>query len=510
MYYFKFLASSGTRNLLKWVVAVAVCFSIFGQSLHAQRVIDFTMDSAIEIAMRNSYDVRQLELSIDRSNKWLEAERAGLKSRFYMNLVFPELEAVSDYQYDSNLQRRVLVRENTQLFQANVSIRQPVILFGYPTNGYLSLNNRMYRYTQRDGENNTRYYNRYFISFDQPLFQPNRLKFDLEEAQIDLEEQELDYLQDLMRLTQRTVSRYYDLFELSYETALYSNYIEGLEEAEGIVKALVAEDSSRAIELTQVQVELTNAREQLAQNQSDLRLEKSQTKQQLRLSVDDSLVIEPEISLTPITVDREQAIEYGYNLHPSLRLQELDRRGEEIDLINTKGQNSLRLDLEMTYGLEKSDEHYYNLWEDQETSYTLGLNAYIPIWDWGQRRARIEAREISLEKRELYIEEEMAQIETQITNDILNLQEYQRRALSMQENLQRAREISVVSLEQYQDGAISIRDLLQSLERELDTSDNFLQAYLGYRESLMDLIRDTFYDYENGMSMVERFNIAQE
>jgi len=30
----------------------------------------------------------------------------------------------------------------------SLSVVQPVILLGYPTNGYLSLNNRMYRYTQ--------------------------------------------------------------------------------------------------------------------------------------------------------------------------------------------------------------------------------------------------------------------------------------------------------------------------------------------------------------------------
>ena len=36
------------------------------------------------------------------------------------------------------------------------------------------------------------YYNRYFVSYTQPLFQPNELKNDLEEAELDLESDEID------------------------------------------------------------------------------------------------------------------------------------------------------------------------------------------------------------------------------------------------------------------------------------------------------------------------------
>ncbi len=58
-----------------------------------------------------------------------------------------------------------------------MSVRQPVILVGYPTSGCPSLNNRAYRYLQMEdrGGQDLRHYNRYFVRYAQPPFQPTLL-----------------------------------------------------------------------------------------------------------------------------------------------------------------------------------------------------------------------------------------------------------------------------------------------------------------------------------------------
>ncbi len=496
---------SGKSYRLMFLRCLIVVF--IALPLSAQRRIDFTVETAVNIAMENSYRVRQLQLDIERRRNWLEAELAGLKSHVSMRLQAPKFEAISDYKWNSVLGRNEIVRQNTRLWQMNLSIEQPVILFGYPTNGYLSLNNTMYRYLQKDGASDVQYYTRYFVKFEQPLFQPNRLKNNIEDARIDLEQQELRYKRDMMDLLEDTAGDYYDLFRLSYRNSIYTDYIKNLEQAMVAADSIVARDTSRSVEQTQIQVELSNAREELAQNQSEMRMEASRMKQELRLPSEDSLVVDNRPTITEISVDREQAIQYGYKLHPRLRLHHLNRREEEIELENQKGRNAFRLNFEMTYGLEKADPRYYNLWESQDNSYTVSLNAYVPLWDWGRRRAEIQARKITLKKRDLYIEEFRGEIQSEIINDIVNLREYQRRTLSMQENLTRAREISEISLEQYGNGQISMRDLLQSFDREVETAQNFLQAYLGYRNSLIDLMEDTYYDFERDVPILKRFGV---
>ena len=134
------------------------------------RYLNLTLEDAVKIAMKNSYRIRQLKLGIERTKLLLKAERAELKSKIYMNLKAPEIQALSEYQWNSELYREEVVRRNTRLWQMEFSISQPVIIFGYPTNGYLSFNSKLYRYLQKNGDNDVSYYNRYFIEYVQPLF----------------------------------------------------------------------------------------------------------------------------------------------------------------------------------------------------------------------------------------------------------------------------------------------------------------------------------------------------
>ncbi|MBN1482072.1 TolC family protein [candidate division KSB1 bacterium] len=483
-----------------------LCFLFSPPTIFAGQKIDLTMERAVEIAMENSYQIRQLKLGIERSRQWLKAEQAGLKSKIYMNIKAPEFMALSDYKWDSNLNKDVIVKQNTQRWWANLAIRQPVIFFGYPTNGYLSLNNTVYQYDQRNGGFwDTNYYNRYFLKFEQPFFQPNRLKNDLEEAQLSLEENELNFLDDQVDLIEEISRDYYELFGYSYTDIILERYIHNLQRIKQIANCKEKDNGDKSIDCIQIQIELTNLTEKRAQNMSDYRLQATRVKQRLRLEEMDSIVVHPEIRIKEVKVDLNQAIQYGHTLRPRMRLLDINRRKREIDLTNVKGWNAFQLNVEMTYGLEKQDESYRELWNEFDNSYSVTVNAYLPIWDWGQRKARITAQEITIRKTELYQEEMRSRIESEIKTAYQNLQEYQQRALNMQENMVMAEQITALSIEQYSRGEISLQDLLQNLNRQKETEENFLEAYLGYRKSLIGLTIDTYYDYENDIALLDKF-----
>ncbi len=163
-------------------------------NLSAQVEINFTLESAVEIMMDSSYRIRNLKMGIEQRRLYLKAEQAGLKSKVYMNLITPNLDNSSDYRWNSTLLRNEIVHENTNRWQMDLAIRQPIILFGFPTNGNISLNYKIWRYNQKDDGSYTNFYNRLYLKLEQPFFLPNDKKNDLEEAKLDLEKQELDYI----------------------------------------------------------------------------------------------------------------------------------------------------------------------------------------------------------------------------------------------------------------------------------------------------------------------------
>ena len=474
------------------------------------QTIDLTLERAVGIAMENSYRIRRLELGIERTRLFLKARQARLKSSVSLELKSPEFKKISDYKWNSTLQRDEVVRQNTRLWEAELSVSQPVILFGYPTNGYLSLNSRTYRYNQHKNDtDDTTWYNRYFVRFKQPVFQPNFLKNNITEAELDLERENLRYISDQVDLIDDISDDYFDLFEEAYRSKIYANEVEDLERVLDLAETAADDDSNRKIELLQVQLELGNARERLLRNKRSVRSETEQLRGNIGVGKDVLVTLDPEIDIRPLEVNTEEAIRYGLSLRPRLRALEIEKTKEEIDLDNTKGRNAFHLDLELTYGLEKQDEAFNDLWNQYDNSYSVSVEAYIPIWDWGRRKTLIAADKISLRRSELAIEEFQEKVETDIRNAIEDLQEFQRRTLTMEEHLETSESLTEASIEQYEDGKMALQDLLRNIKTQGETGRAFLDAYLGYRKSLLSLMTKTYYDFEFGQPLIERFQVRR-
>lgn len=471
--------------------------------------IDLNVERMVELTLSNSFQVRLLNMSVQQTRLGLAAERAGLRSSVSLNISAPDFQSISESRYNSVLGRNEIVSENSRRWEAQLSVRQPVILFGFPTNGYLSLNNRMYRYTQIDDEGgeDLTYYNRYFVQYTQPLFQPNSLKNNLEGAELDLESAEMDYYGDVMNIINSATAGYYDLFEIAYEQVIANAYIARLERAATAAQTLVATTPSRAIEANQVNVEIANAREQLQRLTSDFRLETEQLRTSLNLGPNDNLNVVPELDLTPVDIDLTQATQYAMELTPRLRLMDISYRRSEMNLETTKGRNAFRVDLAFTYGREMREEIFDQLWEDPRNTYTIDVSAFVPIWDWGQRDARIQSSQITLDRNRLQREQAEIQIVSNIRNEVLNVQERQARALTMQDNLALAADISEESLDLYEAGSLAVVDLLTNLRREMDTHNNLLDAFLSWRQSLRQIQQQTYWDFEADMPVLNRYGV---
>jgi outer membrane protein TolC len=179
-----------------------------------------------------------------------------------------------------------------------------------------------------------------------------------------------------------------------------------------------------------------------------------------------------------------------------------------LTLDTRKGRGGFEIDLRLSYGREMQDEIFGDIWGQPENSYEVDIEGSIPLWDWGGRDASIQAEEINLQRADLRIEETAQQITTDIQNEVRNVTEFENRTFSLQENLALSAGISDASLERYSQGNISALDLMQSLRREFDTAGNFLDAYLGWRESLRRIQDLTFYDWEQDLPLLDRFGIS--
>lgn len=475
------------------------------------QVVELTLERMVDLTLSRSYQIRRLNLDIQRDQFNLHAERARLKSSVDLDLTVPAFRMTSEPKWNSELQRDQIVQENTRRWEGELSVRQPLILFGYPTDGYFSFNNRMYRYNQidDDGVSDVRYYNRYYLSYTQPLFQPNGLKNDLEQAEMDLEGTQLEFYEDVVNIVDNVAEDYFDLFEERVIQDIYADLAGNLRRALGLAQAMAREDSTRALDIDQIQIELANALENIQSAESSYRLDAASVKRDLGLADTDSIAVDPAFVLQPVPIDMDEAVQYAMELTPRMRQLGMSLRNSEIRLEGTKARGGFRMDLNMSYGRERMDEEVSNLWVDPDNSYTVNVNAYVPVWDWGERKARIASSEIGIQQAQLRIEEAELQIVSNVRNEVLNVRDRESRTMAMRDNLELARNVTETSFQRYEDGVISALDLILSLRREADTAENFLESYLGWRGSLRRLQEMTFFDFERGVPVLERFRVDE-
>ena len=220
--------------------AAALAILLGGSPLAGQEVIDLTLDRMVELTMANSFRIQRVNLDLQRTRFNLQAEQARLKSRVDLRMSVPTVNVQSENQFDAALGRNIIVRENSQRWQADLSISQPVVLFGYPTGGELSINSRLFQDKQVDGDGDVfnTYYNRYFVQYEHQLFQPNELKNDLEQAQLSVEENELEYQGDVIQAINGVSYTYLGIFDEAYSIEIQEDFIDRLQTA----LALAGED----------------------------------------------------------------------------------------------------------------------------------------------------------------------------------------------------------------------------------------------------------------------------
>jgi len=127
----------------------------------------------------------------------------------------------------------------------------------------------------------------------------------------------------------------------------------------------------------------------------------------------------------------------------------------------------------------------------------VGLTLRIPILDWGRNRQLVRAAEARLKQNYLGKIDEERGIEVEVRNLVANLQTTLTRLQLSERTVSVAEKSYGITLQRYTDGDIDSQAL--ALERKrLDTAQrNHLNAFVNYRLLLADLMRKTFFDFEN-------------
>jgi len=475
------------------IVILGIFIFLGFTGLQAQEAL--TLEKALQISEVGSPDLQMSLLNLERFQKNLEAQRAALKSRLSLDVT------PMNYSNQRRFDTRVSEWYTNENFTSNARflISQPIL----PTDGTISLSNDFGWQNSTSDANNTttnskRFYNNLYLNINQPLFTYNRLKLQLKELELNYENANISYAIQRLNLEKNVTQFFYNVFMAQKNLTIAQEELVNTQKSYEIIKNKVDAGLAAKEEFYQAELNLSTSKSSLQNAEVAYENAKDQLKLYLGMDLFQDILVLADIAANPVKVDMDMAIENGLKSRMELRQREIDIETSQFDMIQTKSLNEFRGDLNLRLGITGDDENLAKIFNAPTQSPSVNLSFSIPIFDWGEKKARIAAQEATIKSQELNLSEEKKQIIIGIRQVYRNLQN-QLNQIEIAKLSQTNAELTYeINLERYQNGDLTGMDLnlyqAQLSERKLSMA----QALINYKIELLNLKIQSLYDFEKG------------
>jgi len=486
-------------RLLMSLFAVSLLINL---SAYPQRVL--TLEESLEIAMQNSPDILRSKLQLERSQEYLNAQNAALKSRFSLSLT--PFDYSQDRQFN-DLFSTWYTSENTQSY-GMFTISQPIKW----TDGTLTLNNRFGwqdSYSGYTDERSQTFSNNLYVSFQQPIFTYNRTMLSVKELELDLENTSLSYAIQKLNLEKNVTQGFFSVYQNRMSLTVATEEYENQKISYQIIKNKVDAGISAMEELYQAELNLATSKSNMQNQQVVLDNALDFFKELIGISLFDEISVLTDISHHPVEVDLQKALDHALLHRMELRQRKITIENSQFSLIQTKAMNEFKGSITLSYGMIGTDEQFSSIYDVPTKNQRASLSLDIPLWDWGEKRSRIRASEANIEMNELSMEEQENQIIIGVRTAYRNLQNLINQIEIARQNERNAQLTYDINLERYRNGDLTSMDLNLFQTQLSEKKIGLVNALINYKIELLNMKIQSLWDFVQDASVVPDLGIKK-
>jgi len=491
---------------LIWIfilILITVQFSLAQEPLSLER--------SLEIAMRNSPEIKRYQLNLERRSELLNAQKAALKSQFSLTLtpISYELGKKFGSYYSPTLNEYLSTWYNSESKQSSAffTISQPIKW----TDGNLSLINAL-RYNDNYDEvplggavttiANKSYTNNLYLSFRQPIFTYNRTKVALRGLELDLENAVINYAIQKLFLEYQVTQNFFNVYQQKTSLEIAKDEYRNRELSYSIIKNKVEAGLNPREELYQAELDLTKSKSDVQNSQVMLENYLDAFKKLIGLSLFEEITVTADISHQPVEVDLQIALDNGLKHRMELRQREIDIENAKYELIRAAATNEFKGEVTLSYGIVGNDASFKHIYETPTKNQEVSLNLNIPLFDWGQKRSRIKAYEAMITSSELSFENQQDDIRIEIRRAYRNLRNLVNQIEIAEQNVRNAQLTYDINLERYKNGDLTSMDL-NLIQNQLSAAKlNKITALINYKTELLNMKVLSLWDFQKNQLVI--------
>ena len=484
-----------TQNIRKGFLLTTLCLIIFSAS--AQQIL--TLEKALEIADSNSPDIRRSLLNLENSEQSLKAQKAALKSNFSLG--------VTPYSFN---QTRSFDSYNAKWFTSKTTqsmgtftVSQPIL----PTDGTISLVNQFgwQDKSSIQGASNitSKAFTNYLsLSIDQPIFTYNRTKLQLKQLELNLENSQLSYAMQRLAMEKQVTQFFYNVYLAQMNLDISKDEFNNTQKSYEITQNKVTAGIAAKEELYQAELNFASAKSSYENAQVNLDNLKDQFKQYIGLDILEEVTVMANIGLSPVAVDQKKALDFGLSSRMELRQRAISVESSLFDMIRTKSLNEFKGSIGLSLGISGDNEKLKDIYDNPTNNPKVAVSFNIPLYDWGEKKARIKAQEAVIETQKLNEVEQRKQIMVDIRKVCRNLQNLVNQIDIAKQNEKNAQLTYEINLERYSNGDLTSMDLNLYQTQLSQKKMSYAQSLIDYKNELLNLKIQALYDFETNQAIV--------
>lgn len=464
-------------------------------SLWAQQLIK--LQDALLIASQNSPDIKIVKLSLEQTQALLKANEASYKANFKINLN-PIGYRNDRVWYD--LEQTFYTTKNLNS-AGNINIAQRLPW----TDGTLTLTNALtwQQSSIEKFDTITRKFNdNVRLQFDQPLFTYNRMKLELNTLQLSFENAQLNYNIQMLQLERSVTQQFYTVYNQQMRLQITLEEYNNQKQNFDIIKNKVEGGLSRLEELYQAELNLASSKSSWENAKVSLDNAKDNFKILIGMDIfnEVNVLADPVVDSVPVNLD--EAIKFALSNRMELRQRQISIENAQSSLIQTMAFNEFVGNLSLSVGLVGDDSNFQNIFQTPTDNEQVTFSLQIPIFDWGERKARIKASQTSIESQKVNYEDQRNTIVQTVRQTYRNLQNLLNQITIAVQNVRNAQLTYDINKERYLNGDLTGMDL-NLFQNQLSSKKlDLINAQINYKLEILNIKIQTLFDWETKTSIV--------
>ncbi|PSR12885.1 MAG: hypothetical protein DA408_10390 [Bacteroidetes bacterium] len=456
----------------------------------------FTATLAAQTADSLSLE-RFLQLATERSLQRQAAERdqalATLDNRSFRASLLPQLRATANVPNYNKTFSEITQPDGTVRFQPvqnnnsalGLALTQVLPLTG----GTVFVQSNLQRFD--DFETDFSLYNGlpFRVGLSQPIFAYNAIKWERQLAPLRLQEAQRQYTLQLEQLRVTATQLYFDLLLASQESRIADTNFVANERLYAIAQERYALGKVSRRDLLQLELEKLSAQ----RGQLRARQEYDQASAALAVFLGEDpnqhryRPVEPSRELPVLELDENTALAWARARRPewlAVQRRQLEARQQLARARRTDGPE---LQLTAAFGRVRSSGDLADIYQDALPEAFVELQVNVPIFDGGQRRARVQQAVVSQAYTEAAVQREILDLESQVRNTLRDFRSLEQELGLVQQLRELTEERFRITTESYVLGATPLTELTLAQREKDGAARTYVAALRAYWLTVADL-----------------------